>query len=36
MLIASSPRPAETRDAVARSIRAMLAGAAQPGGPASG
>jgi AcrR family transcriptional regulator len=33
MLIASSPRPAETRDAVARSIRAMLAGAA--GGPAS-
>ena len=34
MLIASSPRPAETRDAVARSIRAMLAGAAQPGRPA--
>jgi AcrR family transcriptional regulator len=35
MLIAASPRPAETRDAVARSIRAMLAGAAQPGGPAA-
>ncbi|HTZ26420.1 MAG TPA: helix-turn-helix domain-containing protein [Streptosporangiaceae bacterium] len=35
MLIASSPRPAQTRDAVARSIRAMLAGAAQPAGPAA-
>jgi hypothetical protein len=28
MLIASSPRPGQTRDAVARAIRAMLAGAA--------
>jgi hypothetical protein len=28
MLTASSPRPAQTRDAVARAIRAMLAGAA--------
>jgi len=32
MLIAGSPRPAETRDAVARSIRAMLAGAARSSG----
>ncbi len=33
MLIASSPRPCEIRDAVARAIRAMLAGAASGNPP---